>query len=100
LQPGQHNHAPPPYLLKHLSAPPPSATLFAAAATRLLQAAMLQSDFAAAAEIFTKGKNNRRNETHMRNMQDGVTRDRTNETWFDMYNAFFKSVTYLKDLIE
>jgi hypothetical protein len=66
----------------------------------ILQAAVAKNDFAAAADIFTNGKNNRRNATHMRILQDGAVRDRTNETWFDMYNAFFKSVTYLKDLIE
>jgi hypothetical protein len=66
----------------------------------LLQAAMAKNDFATAANIFTQGKNNRRNETAMRTMESGATRDRTNETWFDMYNAFFKSVTYLKDMIE
>uniref|UniRef100_A0A383VTM6 Uncharacterized protein n=1 Tax=Tetradesmus obliquus TaxID=3088 RepID=A0A383VTM6_TETOB len=65
-----------------------------------MSAAMASNNFAAAADIWTNGKNNRRNATHMRVMQDGAVRDRTNETWFDMYRSFFKSVTYLKDLID
>eukprot|EP00882_Tetradesmus_deserticola_P002285 GHRQ01002438.1.p1 GENE.GHRQ01002438.1~~GHRQ01002438.1.p1 ORF type:complete len:356 (+),score=119.88 GHRQ01002438.1:147-1214(+) len=62
--------------------------------------AMVKNDFATAAQIYTKGKNNRRNETHMRTMEEGAVRNRSGENFFDMYSAFFNSITYLKDLVD
>lgn len=75
----------------------------AAAVSFVLQTLYERNNFAAAANIHVKGKNNKRNETVNRIMNDFTFRNLSNEgpdSFFGVYSAHFKSQQYLKDLIE
>ena len=68
-----------------------------------MQNANEHNNFAAAADIYLKGKNNRRNETTMRIMHEFTYRNLSNEgpqSFWGVYCSHFKSTQYLKDLIE
>eukprot|EP00878_Enallax_costatus_P000380 GHUV01000465.1.p1 GENE.GHUV01000465.1~~GHUV01000465.1.p1 ORF type:complete len:426 (+),score=62.04 GHUV01000465.1:189-1280(+) len=62
-----------------------------------------RNNFAAAADIYLKGKNNRRNETSMRIMHEFTYRNLSNEgpqSFWGIYSTHFQSTQYLKDLID